>query len=366
MLGNFVALVSPEAILGYDFVLMEQYMAEIARRQDVLYATIFSPKGVGLTSYFDPAIVKKLEPGTENAPITNKVAEINRLPDTIALNFPVRLEGELLGVIHVGLTMERINNDTKSVFLQNLFQTLGIILALSFAIYYIFKRRVVVPVGQLTTAVKQIADGNFKHKIGLSSNDELGVLAHGFDAMSESLRKSYDELHEKNQELIAATKAKSYFLANMSHEIRTPLTAIIGFAESLLDTEMSVANHRAAVDTIIRNGSFLQKIINDILDISKIEADKLEVEIRETATFDVVNDVCHIVRLQAKEKGLEFHVNYDFPVPGVIHTDGLRFKQILLNLCSNAVKFTDQGSIFIDPVSARPGLRSSRERGAWM
>jgi len=348
MLGNFVSLVSPEAILGYDFVLMEQYMQEIAKRKDVLYAAVLSPTGSGLTGYFDPKFNAKLPQTNKNMSITEKVSLINKLPDTISLNFPIKVDGELLGIINVGLTTERINSMTKAVFLQNLLQTLAIILTLSVGIYFIFKRRVVIPVNELTTAVKRISEGYFDHKIGTNSKDELGVLGRGFDAMSEYLQMSYDELQEKNKELISATKAKSYFLANMSHEIRTPLTSVIGFAESLLDSELSAANRLAAINTIIRNGNYLQKIINDILDISKIEADKLEVEVRETSTFELFRDVCELVALQCKEKGLEFHINYDFPIPSVVYTDGLRLKQILVNLCSNAVKFTEHGSVYID------------------
>jgi len=348
MLGNFVSLVSPDAILEYDLVLLERYMKEIANREDVLYAAVILPNGNGLAGYFDPQVSATLKKHNDEFSITDKVSQIDELPNTLTLSFPVTVDGELLGIIHVGLTTERIDSAAKAVFLRNMYQTLAIIIALSLGIFYVFKRRVLNPVTQLMTAVKSISDGKFDHQIGASNKDELGVLARGFDTMSAYLQLSYEKLQEKNQELEAATKAKSYFLANMSHEIRTPLTAVIGFSESLLDSELSNANRQAAINTIIRNGNYLQKIINDILDISKIEADKLEVEIRETSIFEIFHDVCELVSLQAKEKGLEFNTNYEYPIPAVIYTDALRLKQILINLCSNAVKFTEHGSIYVD------------------
>jgi signal transduction histidine kinase/ActR/RegA family two-component response regulator len=142
-----------------------------------------------------------------------------------------------------------------------------------------------------------------------------------------------------------ASRAKSTFLANMSHEIRTPLTAIIGFSESLLDTEQSMTDRVKSIKTIIRSGKHLLHLINEILDLSKIEADKLDVEQIRVSLFDITHDVYSLVELQTMEKGLQFSIDYNFPLPETIISDPLRLKQILINLCSNAVKFTDKGSV---------------------
>ena len=146
----------------------------------------------------------------------------------------------------------------------------------------------------------------------------------------------------------SASETKSEFLANMSHEIRTPLTAIIGFSETLLHSDQPMHERTTAIKTIIRNGDHLLHIINDILDLSKIEADKLEFESTPLNLFQLLNDVESLIQIQTKNKNLEFSINYDFPLPLYINTDPLRIKQILVNLCSNAVKFTDHGSIQIE------------------
>ena len=144
-----------------------------------------------------------------------------------------------------------------------------------------------------------------------------------------------------------ANKAKSTFLANMSHEIRTPLTAIIGYAEVSLDGNQTLQERSTALKTIVRSGNHLLNIINDILDFSKIEADQLDVEMMSVDLFQLVFDVESIMKPQAEKKGLEFEFSYDFPLPTKFGTDSVRLKQILLNLCSNAVKFTEKGSINI-------------------
>ena len=142
-----------------------------------------------------------------------------------------------------------------------------------------------------------------------------------------------------------ASQTKSLFLANMSHEIRTPLTAIIGFSEALLDVNQSMSDRVDGIQTINRAGKHLLKIINDILDLSKIEAGHLEVEQLSVPLFELVEEVASLARLQAESKAILFVVEPAFPLPLALQSDPVRIRQILLNLISNAIKFTEQGSV---------------------
>jgi len=142
-----------------------------------------------------------------------------------------------------------------------------------------------------------------------------------------------------------ANAAKSAFLANMSHEIRTPMAAILGYTDLLQDGRQTSEERTRSVQIIRRNGEHLLAIINDILDLSKIEANKLTVEKLRTSLPNFICDVAMVARQRAEEKGLKFAVVFDGPVPQSVNTDPLRLKQILLNLLSNAVKFTQRGSV---------------------
>ena len=160
---------------------------------------------------------------------------------------------------------------------------------------------------------------------------------------------------EKNQELARAKKladeanmAKSSFLANMSHEIRTPLTAIIGYSGILRDDPRDMNGRAEAIESINRNGLHLLEVINNLLDISKIESGMLEVEIRAVSIGEVLEDINSLIGCMAREKGLEFYLVNTFPLPAMIHSDGVRIKQCLINLCTNAIKFTSAGSIQIE------------------
>jgi signal transduction histidine kinase/FixJ family two-component response regulator/HPt (histidine-containing phosphotransfer) domain-containing protein len=145
-----------------------------------------------------------------------------------------------------------------------------------------------------------------------------------------------------------SNRIKSEFLATMSHEVRTPLTAIIGYSELLSDALDGDKEQKENADIITKSGTHLLQIISDILDLSKIEAEKLEVGRDRVDVLGVLSEVADLVKTQTDKKGITFAINFSTSIPKNIESDGLRLKQIILNLCSNAVKFTDSGSIAVD------------------
>lgn len=141
-----------------------------------------------------------------------------------------------------------------------------------------------------------------------------------------------------------ANKSRGEFLANMSHEIRTPMTAILGYAD-ILGEHLSDPDNLQLVDTIRKNGKFLLEIINDILDLSKIDAGMLEMNDERIRLESLLEDLRSLIQIRAQEKNLALRVNFDGLIPEVIETDALRLRQILLNLLGNAIKFTKRGSV---------------------
>jgi signal transduction histidine kinase/CheY-like chemotaxis protein/HPt (histidine-containing phosphotransfer) domain-containing protein len=156
-----------------------------------------------------------------------------------------------------------------------------------------------------------------------------------------------EQVHQAKEAAELANLSKSAFLANTSHEIRTPMTAILGYAEMLLDPKQTSDERANCARTIRRNGEHLLAIINDILDISKIEAQKVNVEKLSCELPQLVADVVGLTRPWAIKKGLEFDIAFDKMIPRLIQTDPLRAKQVLVNLVGNAIKFTQTGKIRI-------------------
>jgi signal transduction histidine kinase len=160
----------------------------------------------------------------------------------------------------------------------------------------------------------------------------------------------YQELEKAHENVLreeAANAAKSAFLANISHELRTPLGAILGYAELLQDHDTAPENHRDYADTILRNGRQLSKLVNDLLDLSKVEAGKIELETLPFRPERLFKDVIELLKIPAQKKSLSLKLSFRDAIPKDLISDPMRIKQILLNIIGNAIKFTDKGEVSI-------------------
>lgn len=179
--------------------------------------------------------------------------------------------------------------------------------------------------------------------------DEAGHILQWYGTCTDinSHKNIEAELSQAKEVAEESNRLKSAFLANMSHEIRTPLGAVLGFSELLVNEEQSQEERLKCLDAIKRNGDLLSTLISDILDLSKIEAGKLEIERIEVQTSEVIADLKSILTLQAQEKGLVFEIVHSGNIPPTLTTDPLRLRQILVNVVGNAVKFTSKGSVTV-------------------
>ncbi|MDA1160175.1 MAG: ATP-binding protein [Planctomycetota bacterium] len=164
-------------------------------------------------------------------------------------------------------------------------------------------------------------------------------------AQAQALQAANQQVQKQKQAAESANEAKSRFLANMSHEIRTPLTSILGYADELLTDDLSEEDTRQAVEMVSRNGRHLLELVNDILDLSKIEADRLNVELMDVSPAMIATDVVSSLRGRAAEKRLDLRVHFRNAIPETIQSDPTRLRQILTNLVGNAIKFTTEGSV---------------------
>jgi signal transduction histidine kinase len=220
----------------------------------------------------------------------------------------------------------------------------------------ILKSKVAKPLKSLLSATEQLATGRFDIQLDTNRHDEIGRLAQSFTSMSNQLQASFETLEHRVEERTvelkqaketadSANNAKSEFLANMSHELRTPLNGILGYAQILQRTDSLNDKERKGISIIYQCGFHLLTLINDILDISKIEARKLELHPSDFHFPSFLQGVSEICRIRAEQKGIDFLYEPDPDLPMGIRADEKRLRQVLINLLGNAVKFTDEGHI---------------------
>ncbi|MGE0763752.1 MAG: sensor histidine kinase [Bdellovibrionales bacterium] len=158
-------------------------------------------------------------------------------------------------------------------------------------------------------------------------------------------RSHHAQLIEAKVQAEEANLAKSRFVANLSHELRNPLGAILGYADLAMESDASTEAYSECLAAIKRNGEHLLKLINDVLDLSKMEANKVEIEKSNFSLVEAIRDVCQAFAVKAEEKKIKVNLSSRGKVPSFVETDRRRFQQVLLNLLSNAIKFTEQGEV---------------------
>ena len=240
----------------------------------------------------------------------------------------------------------------------------GLLLSLILVLAGLLWRRVLRPLDQLGTAADAVTAGNLATRTGYKRADELGQLSRSFDAMTTALQHrdtalqaNHELLRTATQDAQAANAAKSAFLANMSHEIRTPMNAVMGLSYLLGQTRLD-GKQQAMLKKINSASRSLLDVINDVLDLSKIEAGEMLIERTPFDLRSLVADIVGLLRVQADERGLALAVDLDPLLPTWLIGDAARLRQILNNLLGNAIKFTERGHVHVQLTCQNPNLQS--------
>lgn len=284
--------------------------------------------------------------------ILNNVTVITTLSDEIIANLDTYVELKLTEQSDARAKVD----DVQQTYLYVQYASLSSVAMLALLLTYILAKSINDPLQKLTQTSNLIAEGNYTHRVQAERKDELGILALNFNRMIEAIAQRDTTLQSQAKQLQLAkeeaeetTRLKSEFLATMSHELRTPLNAIEGFSSIML-AGMGVTLSPEAekmVERISANSQRLVELVNDVLDLSRIEAGRVEIKYDPVAVTDMVARWENEIRVVAEQKSLSFAYDVNKKLPGILLTDWEAINKIVLNLLTNSVKYTEAGSIYL-------------------
>ncbi|MFN2302737.1 MAG: ATP-binding protein, partial [Anaerolineales bacterium] len=371
--AQHLAVASEYAIFSGNLSFLSPQVDAALAQSSIVSITIMDDRGIALIQKYNDSFTAELQENSTTSTSNNRI--FNRPVIQSSLNISDFDELERTQTAIIGWVIVELSNHlAEQQKRQSTIETLLITLAILISSIYLATRissRIATPITTLTNAVREIEHGNLEVSVNTHSSGELLSLEQGVKGMLRSikfshqdahqkikqatleLRESYELLENKNYDLtiarqaaLSASQAKSFFLANISHEIRTPMNGILGFVRLLKSSPLS-KEQLDHLHTIEQSSHNLLHIINDVLDLSRIEAGKILIKNTRFNLRESIEEVEILMSPSANEKGLEITDLFYDDTPEVIIGPQDRIRQVLINLLGNAIKFSDHGTITI-------------------
>ncbi len=355
-LARVVAENSTAPLLFKDSAAAQDTLSGFHAEPGVTYAAIFDKNGALFSHYRRDSETSELAlPTVENWKNDSRFQNERHIFNAGVVDVfkNINIDGETVGHLVLQSDLQALGNRVKWDLIILIFFML-VACGIAFLLSIRLQRTILQPVLALAKTMRDISyNKNYAVRVQKHNDDEIGLLIDGFNEMveqihlrDEKLENAVDDLQKAKKVAESANAAKSKFLANVSHEVRSPMNGILGTTDLILNTNPSTEQKRF-VKTIRRSTESLLRLVNDIIDFSKIESGRMHLEIIEFNLLELIEDIVELFGYQAYAKGLELTYAISSEIPSNLRGDPTRLRQVLVNLISNAIKFSEQGEIVL-------------------
>jgi signal transduction histidine kinase len=349
---NTLIAASGDALYRQQADELRNIMRDLGAGDVVLAGRIYDSTGRVIADANDQSTVLNPQPDAVGERLLSQTVTVFEWDDeSLLAGKSLRLGRQTLGAFSIRLSTAPLAAKIASTRLQGIVVgTIAVLIGV--VVSLLLSRAMTQPLRELTELTGKVSQGDLNQHIGVDRRDEVGRLAAEFNTMTDKLRDTIQDLQRAKQAAEAASQAKSAFLANMSHELRTPLNAILGFT-SVLKLGMlkgAAPLNPPQMDLLTKieyNGRHLRDLINDILDLAKVEAGRMVITVTEGSPREFVAESVNAVRSLAASKNLALELEYSADVPEVVMIDVRKTQQVITNLLGNAIKFTEKGGVTV-------------------
>ena len=344
----FLSTASRNAFIRSDATTLKDLANLVNHDKDIIY-TIFLDYNRQVIAYniqdnlsIDREILTTKNTSELTQDLINKIKTDKTVTE---ISKPVVIGDRYFGEIKLGYSVFNLQRNLKIISLLDFIYAILVSILFATLTLFIFNRQILSPLNKIKQLAKEFAKGNLEPRITLKRQDEISELGDALNSMAAQFQHTLDNLSKVMDEALIAEKAKSKFLGKMSHELKTPLNGIIGFTQIMQQDSATTLEQLKSLDIIEKSGAHLLHLINDVLEITKIEAGKSNLNLSKFNFHNFLNSLEQMFSFKAQEKKLTLIFKIDNNVPKYIENDEEKLRLVIANLLDNSIKFTKQGEV---------------------